>query len=141
MATEQSIITDFFHHVKASALATAVTGSVCRPDTRPPMANTEDIVLRLVSNIQRADFVEGQIAVLTFVPDISVQGGTGAYTTPDALRIAHLQQLATDLTEHIDPHTAHYVLQRAGQTRTMADEDGSHQHFFTTFINFKLYTP
>jgi hypothetical protein len=114
-----------------------ISGEVYPSDTRPRDSKSEDVVI-VASTPSSAQFQEGRVRILVYVPDID--NGSGR-PVPDIERIQEIEQLAEPLLD---------ILNESAQLReyafdffTAPDRGGdpaTSEHFVNIYFKFKRQT-
>lgn len=134
--TAKEIQTFFFDLIKASPLATAVTGSVYRHGLRPRDSRLEDITVSFVSGLAN-QMQTGVIAICIFVPDIDPYGN-GVFVENGA-RTQVLERAAQDWLDSNPADSTDYSL-RLQDTITTIEDAEIHQHFVSVMLHYNLFT-
>ena len=134
--TEQDIERDFYTYVKASTLGQTVTGSVYRSGMRPDDAETEDVVVKLLTGID-SQVQEGIVILNIYVPD--VYAGSRRKVI-DHARIATLQTALTDMMNNAASDFEYHVRADATpQTLALEGVDVA-QHLIYARIRYRYCT-
>lgn len=134
--TAKEIQTFFFDLIKASPLATAVTGGVYRHGLRPRDSKLEDITVSFVSGLAN-QMQTGVIAVCIYVPDIDPYGN--GVLVENGSRTEVLERAAQDWIDSYPASNTDYLL-RLQDTITTVEDPEIHQHFVSVMLYYNLFT-
>lgn len=133
--TAKEIETFFLDIVKASPLATAVSGEGYRRDMRPRDSRLEDITVGFVSGM--TDQIQtGVIAICVYVPDIDPYGN--GVMSEDGRRTAQLERMAQDWIDSKPTRGTDYRI-RLQDTITTVEDEPIHQHFVSIMLRYDLF--
>lgn len=132
--TASQVLNDLYPVVKASALASAVKGSVYMSGTRPLNALAEDIVINFLSGTA-LQIQDGIVNINVFVPNIDDVSGSKVC---DAKRCCEIETIAGGWIESIEDFDG-YRLTLDEMIRTMPYEDKK-QHFVNIRLKFNYTT-
>lgn len=132
--TASQVLNDLYPVVKASALASAVKGSVYKSGMRPLNALTEDVVINVLSGTA-LQIQDGVVNINTFVPDIDNGSGNIVWNTK---RCREIETIAGEWIDSIEDFDG-YRLTLDEMIRTMPYEDNK-QHFVNIRLKFDYTT-
>lgn len=130
MKTDILIKDDMFRWIKASQLASAVTGKICKQGVRPKNSKLEDVVISVVAN-ENGQIQEAVVNVNIYVMDD--QKDDGQYQEA-SIRLRELCTIAADTLEvgHGDGFRFQLDSQRVLE---VAD---THEHVINNRISYKF---
>lgn len=131
--TGGEIEADVYDIVKASALKTAIAGTIYKDGTRPLGAKTEDAVVSFLTGLD--DQIQtGVVNLNIYVPDID--NGTGTLVK-NTTRCKALEIIANTVIQGLKPGEYRFKLASIIQT---FKADGISQHFIHCKVKFQLAT-
>lgn len=131
--TGGEIEADVYAIVKASALKTAIAGTVYKEGTRPLGAKTEDVVVSFLTGLD--DQIQtGVLNVNIYVPDLD---NGDKVLVKDTSRCKALEIIANTLIQGLKAGEYRFKLASIIQT---FKADGTGQHFVNCKVKFQLVT-
>ena len=131
--TASEIEDDVFALINASALKTAITGTIYREGMRPLNAKTEDAVISFLTGLD-GQIQTGVVTLNIYTPDID--NGTGTMVK-NVARCRVLEILVNSIIQGSVPGMYRFKLGAIVQTY---QADQINQHFINAKIKFQLAT-
>lgn len=135
--TAHQIEGDFYHMLKGSPLADALTGSVYRQGTRPRDSRLEDAVVIFTEGTP-TEIERGTVTVNIYVPDLNPY--PGGQTVEDTTRAELLEAMAQQWADSLTADRSRYLIALARTIRTDYDAE-DRQHFVVVRLNYRLFNP
>ena len=129
MKSDILIKDDVYRIVKASSLASAVTGKVCKTGVRPKGSDLEDVVISVIANMN-GQIQEAVVNVNIYVKDDIKSDGQNQEAT---IRLRELCSMAANLLEVGSGEDFRFTLE---SQRVLAVEDAK-VHVINNRLNYK----
>lgn len=129
MKSDILIKDDLYKFVKASPLATAVSGKVCKQGVRPKGSDKEDIVISVIAN-ENGQIQEATVNVNIYVADDVKSDGQNQEAT---IRLRELCAIASETLEVGSGDDYRFTLD---SQRVLAVED-TREHVINNKISYK----
>lgn len=133
--TGKQIQGDIYRMLKASTLATAISGEVYRNGLRPRDSQKEDAIVIFTTGTPD-EIQEGVVTVNIYVPDIDPYDN--GVTVEDSERTEELEQLADEWVNSLTADKSCYKF-RLMQTIYTEDEAAINQHFVVIKLQYRYY--
>lgn len=133
--TGKQIQGDIYRMLKASTLATAISGEVYRNGIRPRDSQKEDAIVIFTTGTPD-EIQEGVVTVNIYVPDIDPYDN--GVTVEDSERTEELEQLADEWVNSLTADKSCYKF-RLMQTIYTEDEAAINQHFVVIKLQYRYY--
>lgn len=133
--TGKQIQGDIYRMLKASTLATAISGEVYRNGIRPRDSQKEDAIVIFTTGTPD-EIQEGVVTVNIYVPDIDPYDN--GVTVEDSERTEELEQLADAWVNSLTADKSCYKF-RLMQTIYTEDEAAINQHFVVIKLQYRYY--
>ncbi len=133
--TGKQIQGDIYRMLKASTLATAISGEVYRNGLRPRDSQKEDAIVIFTTGTPD-EIQEGVVTVNIYVPDIDPYDN--GVTVEDSERTEELEQLADAWVNSLTADKSCYKF-RLMQTIYTEDEAAINQHFVVIKLQYRYY--
>lgn len=133
--TGKQIQGDIYRMLKASTLATAISGEVYRNGFRPRDSQKEDAIVIFTTGTPD-EIQEGVVTVNIYVPDIDPYDN--GVTVEDSERTEELEQLADEWVNSLTADKSCYKF-RLMQTIYTEDEAAINQHFVVIKLQYRYY--
>ena len=129
MKSDILIKDDIYQFLKASSLASAVTGKICKTGVRPKGSDKEDVVISVIANLN-GQIQEAIVNVNIYVKDDIKSDGQNQEAT---IRLRELCSLAANLLEVGSGEDFRFTLE---SQRVIAVEDAK-VHVINNRLNYK----
>lgn len=133
--TAKEIQGDFLAIVKASPLATAISGAIYRDGLRPRDSRLEDITVAFVSGLTN-QIQTGVIALCIYVPDIDPFGN--GILVEDGARTDALARVAQSWLDGNPAADTNYLVTQQATITTLPAAD-INQHFVSVMLQYRLF--
>ncbi len=133
--TGKQIQGDIYRMLKASTLATAISGEVYRNGLRSRDSQKEDAIVIFTTGTPD-EIQEGVVTVNIYVPDIDPYDN--GVTVEDSERTEELEQLADEWVNSLTADKSCYKF-RLMQTIYTEDEAAINQHFVVIKLQYRYY--
>lgn len=133
--TGKQIQGDIRSMLRASSLASAISGEVYRNGLRPRDSRQEDAVVTFTTG-NPDEIQEGVVTINIFVPDIDPYGN--GVTVEDTERTEELESLADEWVKSLSASHSCYKF-RLMQTIYTEEEAAINQHFVVIKLHYRYY--
>lgn len=135
--TAHQIQSDVWRLLKASALASTISGGVYRAGMRPPASDKEDAVVIFTAG-DTGQVQEGVVTINIFVPDLHPYADCGV-SVEDGARLEQVEAAAQQWADSLTAKTTGDYRFELQQTIATDKADGAHQHFVVVRLAFRHF--
>lgn len=135
MVTSKQIQGDIFRALRASELATQITGRIYRDGLRPRDSELEDCEVIHTAGVTNLQFAQGVVVINVYVPDIDPY--KNGVMVENMARTEEIESLCADFVAQICNTMPHYKFGLAETIMTHEDRD-IFQHFVSIRLTYEI---